>query len=310
MLSKWKIWDYVNGSRDKNLPFGIYALSSYDTFFISSLKKYLTANVEFVTLNSSDITTTWVDSNFKSLGLFGNTDSFCINLSGALSADVKDMFLNDELMLEGRHLFFIFDKADDFFKKLTQLEYVNGIKIEAPAFWENDKLLDFVADSENVLLSFGAKQKIIEYVDPTVSNFYNVINKLKVNFGQESISEIMLGEVLEKNKLDHFEMANLFGYKKMANFYKKLLDIDPDFESLRSLFYFLQTHMSKISDPRYIEKKSKPSKYDKQILSQSKVWKLNELLLVMEFLRTLEHKAKIKNNFLKSDLRSAYYRAL
>jgi hypothetical protein len=310
MLSKWKIWDYVNGSKSKDLPFGVYALSSYDTFFISTLKKYLTANSSYVTLNANEISTTWVESNFKSLGLFGNTDSFCISLSDRLSIDVKEMFLNDELMLENRHLFFIFDKADDFFKKLTQLDHVNGIKIEAPAFWEYDKLLDFIADREGVHLSFGAKQKIIEYVDPTVSNFFNIINKLKVNFSQESISEVMLSEVLEKNKLDNFEMANLFGYKKMASFYKRILDVDPDFETLRSLFYFLQTHMSKISDPRFIGKKSKPSKYDKQILSQSKVWKLSELLLVMEFLRTLEHKAKTKNNFLKSDLRSAYYRAL
>ena len=92
--------------------------------------------------------------------------------------------------------------------------------------------------------------------------------------------------------------------------YKKLLELEPDFEAMRSLFYFLQTHMAKISDPRFIEKKSKPSKYDKQILSQSKLWKQNELLLVMEFLRSLEHKAKTKNNFIKSDIRSAYYRAL
>jgi hypothetical protein len=213
-------------------------------------------------------------------------------------------------MLEGRHLFFIFDKADDFFKKLTQLSHVNGIKIDAPAFWENDKLIDFIADREGVLLDFNSKQKIVDYVDPNASDFFNIINKLKVNFGNESITESMLDEVLERNKLDSFEMANLFGYKKMAVFYKKILDIDPDFEALRSLFYFLQTHMSKISDPRFIEKKSKPSKYDKQILSQSKVWKANELILVMEFLRSLEHKAKTKNNFLKSDLRSAYYRAL
>lgn len=315
MLSKWKIWDYENSSSSASKEYGIYALTSYDTFFLPSLKSACSKSCDLsagqlTTLNASDITTTWVDSNFKSLGLFGNNDSFCINFAESLPVNVKDMLLNDDLLLEERFLFLSFSKVDDFFKKISQKKEVKGIKIEAPAFWENDKLLDYIAERAGVLLSFAAKQKISDFVEPTAMNFYNIINKLKLNFSQESISEEMLDEVLVKNKLDTFEMANLFGYKKMAVFYKKILDVNPDFEALRSLFYFLQTHMSKISDTRFIEKKSKPSKYDKQILSQSKVWKPHELNLVMDFLRTLEHKAKTKNNFLISDLRSAYYRAL
>ncbi len=310
MLSKWKIWDYLKKGIQSTVPHGVYAMHAHDTFLNPMLKDNLSSGVTFTTLNANDITTTWIDSNFKSLGLFGNTDSFCINSADKLSTDVKEMLLNDELLLDGRHLFLIFDKADDFFKKFTSLDFVKGIKIDPPAFWESDKLLDFLAEHLNVQLSFDAKRKILEFVEPTISDFYNILNKLFINFEHESISLEMLDQLLEKNRLDNFEMANLFGFKKMNIFYRKLIDLDLDYESYRSLFYFLQTHMSKISDPRYIEKKSKPTKYDKQILSQSKVWKPNELVPVMEFLRSLEHKAKTKNSFLTTDIRSAYYRSI
>ena len=310
MLSKWKIWDYIKSGESIVLPKGVYALSCFDSFFNPMIKSYLTGQVDVTTLAASDISTSWIDSNFRSLGLFGNNESFCINNSEILSVSAKEAFLEDGLMLEDRYLFFIFDKNDDFFNKLSKLDYVNAIKIEGPAFWETDKLLDFIADRKNVNLSFGSKQKILEYVEPTVSELSNTVNKLLINFGDESISEVMLDSILEKSKIDNFEMANLFGFKNMTRFYKKIIEVEPEFESLRSLFYFLQTHMSKVSDPRFIEKKSKASKYDKQILAQADVWKKGELLLVMEFLRELEFKAKTKNNFLNHDIRSAYYRSL
>jgi DNA polymerase III delta subunit len=310
MLSKWKIWDFTKSTVATNLESGLHAVSSYDNFLNTLIKGAITKNISLSTLDAPSITTSWIDDNFKSLGLFGNTDSFCINFADKLSTDVKEALLADDLMLEDRHLILIFDKADDFFKKLTSKDNVHGIKIEAPAFWENDKLLDFVAAKEGVQLSFSAKQTILEYVESTIGSYYNIINKLKVNYDSDTITDQMLDLIIDKDRLDSFEMASLFGFKKMASFYKRILDIDPDFETLRSLFYFLQTHMAKISDPRYIEKKSKPSKYDKQILSQSKVWKDGELVLVMDFLRSLELRAKTKSNFLKSDLRSAYYRSL
>ncbi len=310
MLSKWKIWDFAKSTVATNLETGLHAIYCYDTFLNSQVKTYVSKKIELATLDAPSITTSWIDDNFKSLGLFGNTDSFCINFADRLSADVKESLLSDELMLEDRHLILIFDKYDDFFKKLTGKDSVHGVKIDAPAFWENDKLLEYVAAKEGVQLSFSAKQTIMEFVESNIGSYFNIINKLKVNYEKETITDQMLDLVIDRDRLDSFEMASLFGFKKMANFYKRLLDIDPDFETLRSLFYFLQTHMAKISDPRYIEKKSKPSKYDKQILSQAKVWKEGELVLVMDFLRKLELKAKTKNNFLKSDLRSAYYRSL
>ena len=316
MLSKWKIWDFV-----KNTPKGISASNtglnlfySFDPIINSMIKesfdKSLFENNSLVTFQGKEITTTWIDDNFKSLGLFGNSDSFCITKAEEISKEIKDILQTDELLLDNRFLVLFFEKNDDLFKKLAKKDNVNVIKIDAPAFWEYDKLLDFFASYKKVRLSFEAKQQIIEFVEPTCINFYNLMTKLAVNFDGEEISKSMLEEVLEKNKLDNFEMANLFGFKKMNAFYSKLIDLDPDFESLRGLFYFLQTHMVKISDPAFIQKKPKPSKYDNQILTQSRLWKQNELILVLDFLKNLESRAKVKNPYVKTDIKSAYYRSL
>lgn len=316
MLSKWKIWDFTKGSA-KGLTSSSHGLNLFYCFdpIISSIIKEsfdrtLFENESLVTLQGKEVSSVWIDDNFKSLGLFGNADSFCVTKADEISKEVKETLLDEDLILDNRFLILFFDKNDDLFKKLSKKENVNAIKIEAPAFWEYDKLLDFFANYKQVRLSFETKQKILEYVDPSCINFFNLMSKLAVNFEDKEISLKMLDEVLDKNKLDHFEMASLFGFKKMNQFYSKLIELDPDYNSLRSLFYFLQTHMVKVADPSFISKKSKASKYDNQILSQSRVWKDKELILVLDFLKSLESRAKVKNPFVKTDIKSAYYRSL
>lgn len=316
MLSKWKIWDfeksYINGLNPSQK--GIIAFHSFDPIINSLIKskfpKSYFEGESLHTFQGKEIHTNWLEDNFKSLGLFGNSDSFCITKAEELSSECKDLLLEDDLILENRYLILFFEKNDDFFKKLSKKDSIQAFKIDAPAFWENDKLLDYFAKERMVQLSFEAKQTILNYVEPTCINLYNLMSKLSLNFTNEQVSNSMLDEVIEKSKLDHFEMASLFGFKQMNEFYSKIISLDPDYNALRSLFYFLQTHMIKIADPSFIDKKPKPTKYDNQIISQSRIWKKNELTLVVSFLRDLEFKAKIKNPYVKVDIKSAYYRSM
>lgn len=316
MHSKWKIWDftksYPKGLETKDT--GVTAYFGFDPIINSLIKETIPKDIfDNNSLNvyqGKSVKKDWFEDNFLSMSLFGNSESICITKAEDLDSEIKEMILNSELILEGRYLLLFFEKNDDLFKKLSKVENINSFKIDPPAFWEYDKLVDYFANQKNIHLSFEAKQSILEYVEPTCINLYNLMSVLEINFEKEEISLEMLSEVLEKSKLDNFEMASLFGFKKMNDFYKKLIDLNPDFETLRSLFYFLQTHMIKVADPSYIELKSKPSKYDKQIQSQARVWKLRELSLVIDFLKDLEFKARIKNPYIYTDIKSAYYRSL
>lgn len=316
MHSKWKIWDFL-----KNFPegfdttkSGIFGFNTFDPLIASLLKSRFPKSKfyeeKLPSLNAKEVTVGWFEDNFQTLGLFGNQESYIINQAQHLSSEVKELISSENLILDNRFLFLFFDKSDEFYKSLTKKEQINTIDIQAPAFWENDKLLDFLADYLNVRLSFEAKTTILSSIENTPLDLYNFLTRLAVNFKDQTVSLAMLEEVIERNRLDNFELAKLFGFKKMKEFYQILLDVEPDFDALRSLFYFLQTHMLKIADPSYINEKNRPTKYDNQILSQSKVWRESELTSVFSFLKRIEVQAKLKNPFIKEEIKSAYLRSL
>jgi len=316
MLSKWKIWDFQRSNPkgiEKNKS-GVYAFQAFDPIILSFVKDLFPRDIfsegKLPTLLGKEITTNWFDDNFKSLGLFGNSESFHILSAQDMKADIKEMILEDSLILEDRYLILFFDKADDFYNKLVKKDSVTGIQIQAPAFWETDMLLDYMASQLGVLLSYQAKNLILQFTNHTCLDFYNLLTILQVNYKDQEVSPQMLDELIDKSRLDQFEMATFFGFKQSKEFYKKLLDIDPDFNTLRGLFYFIQSHMIKVSDPSYIRKKKKESKYDKQVMSQSKMWKTGDIEKALDYLKYLELEAKKKNPLLKDMLRNAYYRCL
>ena len=276
MHSKWKIWDFL-----KNFPegfdttkSGIFGFNTFDPLIASLLKSRFPKSKfyeeKLPSLNAKEVTVGWFEDNFQTLGLFGNQESYIINQAQHLSSEVKELISSENLILDNRFLFLFFDKSDEFYKSLTKKEQINTIDIQAPAFWENDKLLDFLADYLNVRLSFEAKTTILSSIENTPLDLYNFLTRLAVNFKDQTVSLAMLEEVIERNRLDNFKLAKLFGFKKMKEFYQILLDVEPDFDALRSLFYFLQTHMLKIADPSYINEKNRPTKYDNQIYLNQK----------------------------------------
>lgn len=317
MHSKWKIWDYTKSFShgfDSKIQ-GVKAYFCFDPLIGSLLRsrfdKSFFDQKKLPVFSGKDITTTWVEDNFLTLGLFGNQESYIITNAEDLSADAKSILMQNDLLLDNRYLFLFFDKSSETFKEMVKCEHIETVEIQAPAFWESDKLLDFVSDFLNVRLSFPAKNNILENIEHSTIFFFNLLTKLFVNFGSSEITIEMLDTIIEKNRLDQFELAKLFGFKKMKEFYKKILDINPDYDSLRALFYFLQTHMIKVADPEFIQmKEKKQTKYDTQIISQSKLWKGNELDAVLSYLKSLEVKAKTKHPFLIQDLRSSYLRSL
>lgn len=316
MHSKWKIWDYLKNFPDgfDSSKTGIFAFSCNDTLISSLIKSSFPKNYfhenKLYSMAAKEISVQWFEDNFQTLGLFGNQESYIFNNANQLSAQLKNQIQLDNLILDGRYLFLFFDKSDELFKVLTKIDHINTIDIQAPAFWENDKLLEFLANYLKVRLSFEAKTQILNSVENSSLQFYNILTRLSVNYQSNVVNVQMLEELLEKNRLDNFELAKLFGFKKMKEFYRILIDVDPDYDSLRSLFYFLQTHMLKIADPSYVKEKKRPTKYDNQIVSQSKIWQANELEQVISYLKSIEVQAKLKNQYVKEQLKSGYLRAL
>jgi hypothetical protein len=318
MLSKWKIWDFVKSTPDvfKDSKSKIIAFHCFDPIIFKMIKdSFNYTHFEGETLKvkvGKDVTSDWLEDEFKSYSLFGNNESFLIQHADELSQVCKDILHNgDDLLVENRFLILNFNKDEKLFKSLAKSEFCQAIQIQAPAFWENENLLTFFCDRLNVFLSFEAKSLLLEKVPSTAVDYFNVLSQIKINYPDKAnISKEEAGDFIGSMKVDNFEMATLFGNKKLRQFYQKIVELDCSYDELRSIFYFLQSHLTKVYDSSYLNKKAKLTKYDKQIMAQAQIWKSTDLEKAINYLSDLELKAKTKDSFLHSKLKKDFLRTI
>ncbi|MEX1099439.1 MAG: hypothetical protein WEB87_03365, partial [Bacteriovoracaceae bacterium] len=279
MRSKWKLWDFFKANPRSVSPErkGIYAVSSFDPIamklFKDKIPKTDLEEGKLTILMGKELTVEWIEQNLQTMGLFGNKESYLVHFAQDLAKDVQEKFLSEDLIMDERYFILSFDAPTDFFKALSEKEEVCSIEIQAPMFWENRELLEFFSAQTGVFLDYQASQLLQESVEATCSNYLNILERLKVNFGSEAVSAEKLSQVLTKEKLDQFLLAEMFSNKKFPNFYKGLLSVATENSALRLFFSFMQKHMGKVCDPSYLDSKKKLSKYDRQILSCSKIWR-------------------------------------
>ena len=315
MHSKYKIWDFIKQNKNTitSSSDGLVCIYSYEPLFNHMLieniyKKF--DREDFKALRAKELSPTWVEDNLNSLSLFGNTESYIINQAEDLSEELKESLFEPSLDLSNRSVILIFNKSDKFFQKISKNKEIKTYSITEHPFWEADKLLEFVLSRFSLRLTYEAKEYVLEVVNNSYIDFLNLASKLELSFNDSEISKDMLDELIVKNRVDNFEFARLFGYKNSKAFYKKIIDTSLSFDEMRALFYFLQTHMLKIASTDHIYKKTKQTKYDKQILEQSKIWKSHELELSITLLKKLEFMAKLKNPLILNDLKSSRLRSL
>jgi hypothetical protein len=134
---------------------------------------------------------------------------------------------------------------------------------------------------------------------------------LKLNFPDSK--EVSVGDVkglFTLDKLDQFAMASLFTRKKFVDFYARLVMLEGDFDKMRGLFNFMQSHLVKLADTSYMSQKSRLTQYDKDLQSTSKLWKNDDIMKEIERFNEWEIQSKTKNNLLWSQLRQTYLRYL
>lgn len=318
MHSKWKIWDF---SKSREFAFNedspsVIAFSSFDPIAFKFVKEKINYNLfsesKLHVISGREVTLSWIEDNYKSLGLFGNNESFLIQHAEEIPAECRDEFFNlDNFILENRFLILNFNKEEKLFKKFLKMDMVETHQIQAPAFWENNNLLSYLCDEMKVLLGYEAKSLILERVPSTILDYHNILSQICINFpGKLNISASDILSLLGDSKIDNFEFATLFGNKKINVFYKKIIDLQCDHNELRGIFYFLQSHLIKVYDPSYLEEKNKHSKYDKQILQQTNLWKKSDLKRAINYFGELEILAKKKDSFLHSKLRKDFLRTI
>lgn len=317
MHSSWKIWDFLESRPEIITSEGPHfvAIQCFDPFAFQMVKKRIPkdklAEAKLNVISASDVSADWLENNLKSFGLFGNTESYLILNAHQLSKAAKDVLQNPEdLILDERYLFLEYSKEDDLLKKIKNNPKVETIKIQPPGFWEIERLLDFLCDDLQVYLDMSAKELILNRIAGDIANFTNILQQIKINFPDAvNLSATEIAPLVRGIKSDQFELANDFASKKLKAFYMKIQRIT-DFDDLRQIFLFMQSHLLKIYDTNYTVGKSRLTKYDKEVLAQAKIWRSKDLDKAIKYFSSLEIKAKSKDPMLFHQLEKDFIRLM
>ena len=313
MHSKWQLWDFFNSVKRDYLAekSGVIALSTFDPICLKLVKDYLMRGAGERTVHykmAPEVSRDWIEEEFQSLSLFGALESFFIHQAQDLKAEQLESLAN--LDLSDRFVILSFESENAAYKKLLKEGKIDFLQIEAPKFWEPHKLLDFVTTYLRLPLTYDSKTWILDSLENNLSSFYHASCLLKLNHPEAK--EVGLPQVkalLETERLDQFVLASLFARKKKTEFFSKLLHFESDFDRMRGLFNFLQSHLIKIMDPSYLDNKPRLSGYDKDIQSASKLWKTDDLKVAVESFNRWELMSKKKDALLWHELKANYLRS-
>lgn len=314
MHSKWQIWDFFSSFNRNHLASfnGLIALNTFDPICLKMTKDFLVKGSEGRTIHhklASDVNWNWIQEEFQTLSFFGGTDCFFIHLAQDLKADMLDHLA--KLELTDRFVILCYETDGAGWKKLVKDGAIGTLVIEAPRFWEINKLLDFVANYLRLPLAYDAKAWILDALENNLSVFYNTCTVLKLNFpGAKEVSADDVKSLFTLDKLDQFAMASLFTRKKFPDFYDRLVQLEGDFDKMRGFFNFMQGHLIKLADTSYLAQKPRLTQYDKDLQSTSKLWKSEEIMLEIDRFNQWEIQSKKKDSFLWNDLRQTHLRAL
>lgn len=313
MLSKWQIWDFFNNVKRDHLESqeGIVALSTFDPVALKMAKDYLLRGVtsrNVLYKMAPEVTRNWIEEEFQTLSLFGEQECFFIHQAQDISSDLLELLLSQDIT--GRFVLLSFESEKDAWKKVLKNEKVSALQIEAPKFWEPNKLLDFVCNYLRLPLSYEAKGWVLDSVENNLGTFYNSMGLVKLNYPDaREVGAKEVKELLAVEKLDQFALASLFCRKKRLEFFQKVIQLEGDFDKMRSFFSFMQGHLIKVLDPAYLAQKKSLNSYDKDIQSTSRLWKPNELVAAIEEFNHWEILSKKKESLLWTELKDACLRS-
>lgn len=314
MHSKWQIWDFFSSfNRDSfRSQEGVLALNTFDPVCLKLVKDFLFRNLDDKIIHhkmASEVTRNWLEEEFQTLTLFGNSESFFIHQAQDLNAEM--MGIISQLEVSGRFLLLSFENEQALWKKLVKENKIPTLTVESPRFWEFNKLLDFVCSYLRLPLSFEAKTWILEAMENNLANFYNSCCLIKINHPEaREISLKEVRELLTTEKLDQFQLASLIARKKNKEFYEKITELEGDFEKMRGFFMFMQSHLIKMADTSYLGQKPRLTQYDKDLQNTSKLWKKTELIQEIEKFNRWELLCKKKDSLLWHELKEAQLRSL
>lgn len=279
-----------------------------DSFIEKCFLKILAKSISYKYISSSEVDSEWLVNEFLNPSLFsmGERDFYYLGRAEVLKKDSIDLMISESFKNLEHELLISFTGKDKNLAAIIKSENeMIPYKVDLPKFWDCDQLISFFAKSLELNISKEAIIFLSQILEYKSDLYYHAIEKLKLYQGQ-SLDQVGVKECKELitfNKIDQFELADLFSNKQFKQFYKKLVKDQLDLDWFRFFSNFMQGHLFKMLDVSYTQKKAKLSKYDQKIINCSRNWEKEDLLKEMKFFGEIEIMAKRKDPFLLHRLR-------
>lgn len=310
MSSKWRPWDFLKHhpqviDTDKK---GLTVVYCTDPF----IERMLRNKLDFkswdgqpaITVSGMELSIDWIKENFMSLSLFGGDQAVCVVQGNSITASVKTFLMESQIADGSRHIVFFINGDKKFFNNWEKKsDGGDFLEVEDPKFWELGKLLTYFADGMSMRLPMGIHDYLMEAVPHKSADFVNTLKTIRLNFGTGPYKLDQVKSIIPATRLDQFRLATLLGKRNLVEFYRELEKINLDFDEQIGFYKFLQGHLLKLMDASYVDKKPRPSKYDKEIQAHCVLWNQVDLQKVIRNFSKLEIQAKRKSPFIKEKIR-------
>ncbi len=285
MLSKFQPWDFLPKHPEviNTKKPGLYAFLITDPYLEHIvMMKLPKKELNFSLYSGVDINRDFIDEHLINLSFFSSTDHIFVMNAENIPAPVIKHLLEATIDWSDRFMVLVYTKSNKQFTELSKDKNVTAIELEEPKFWDGPKVWQFALKSKELSVSNEISKVVLEHLEHNFESFVWVIDTIKTYYPDGKITPDELREIIKKERWDFFELIDIFNSKPQA-FFQEILKKETDFDWLRSLFAFMQTHLTKVLFPEEITKKGRLSKYDQAIIDVSERWSRTE---VMHYLKS------------------------
>lgn len=305
MLSKLPAWDFVQKypkTIDPSKP-GLYAFLIDDPYLERVILDRLPKKELNLSLyTGSEFTRDFIEEHFLNLSFFGGSESILILNAENIPPASLLMLIESEIDCSERFLLLFFSKSSKPYQSFIKSKLVNAIEVELPRFWEGARLWQFCLRVKEINLPAPVTSFALSNLEHNFESFFWLIDTIKINFPEGNVDILAIQDLVTKERWDFFELVDLF-HRSRKIFFEEILKKETDYEWLRALAAFMQSHMTKILFPEEIKAKAKLSKYDQSIVEMSAKMSRDEAKYYLEFFSNLEISAKSKDVFLINQIR-------
>ena len=308
----WEIFKRFPDIISPNNP-GIYGISCFDPFIEKMVVDKITQgklkdNLHLFT--GDEITPDWPDANLLGLDMFAGRKSFLILRADQMDKKSQTTIIEGDWNWQNRFFIAFFKTGSPFLTRLEKKQSGTFIKIKAPPFWEKGRMLKFLSEKMEVMLTPAVQNYLLASLPGSTDKFAHALSMIALNFPQTlkvSVDEVRA--IIHSRHLDQFALADTFGDKKFPQFFETLIDKmerDLDFDGMRSFFAFMQGHLIKMADTDYTTKNARINQYDRKIINSSKKFNLAEIKKFLRLFGKWEILAKRKSSSLLDSMRGEF----